>query len=389
MKNRNRNKGSVLLLALLTIVLLLVAGLGLLALGFQSRVYQIRTGADIAARCAADAGLTKALYEVNSLFADGELDGDLPAVYGVSLDGSNATYSYIVTKNGGLYNITATGNSLGSERTVSAALAVSSPFDWAMFTENGFELKNSARVDWYNNNSGDAPMKVGTNSTKAGAIDLKNSSYINGDVVVGPGADPDTVITLKNSSKITGEKYAMDSTYTPPSVTTPSWLGSQSSKGNITNSTTLYSSGKYNKIELGNSKVLTIAGDVTIYVKEIELGNSAEIKILQNGSLTIYLDGKLEGKNASGFNNVSEDAKKLKIYGTDKCTSVEFKNSSAFYGAVHVANAYVEVKNSGGIYGAIIAKTLEMKNSANFYYDTSLRTVTDLAGGLKIQRWKE
>ena len=52
-------------LVLLAVVILLVIGVGLLSLGLHGRSLAERTSAGIAARCAADAGLTKAIFEMN------------------------------------------------------------------------------------------------------------------------------------------------------------------------------------------------------------------------------------------------------------------------------------------------------------------------------------
>jgi hypothetical protein len=62
---RSKRRGTVLALAIVAILILFAVGVGLLGLGFQGRVYSFRTASDIAARCAADAGLAKALVEIN------------------------------------------------------------------------------------------------------------------------------------------------------------------------------------------------------------------------------------------------------------------------------------------------------------------------------------
>ncbi len=386
---QGKRKGAAVPLAMIAIMILLATGAGLLSLGGTARIYAVRTSSAIAARTAADTALTKGLHEINALFTDGQLGADLPSETDVELTGGNANYSYTITKDGSTYTITATGQSNAAQHTVEATVEVSSPFEWAIFAQNGFELKNGAVVDWYNNSPGDAPMKIGANSTDSAAIEIKNGAFVNGDIVVGPDGDPDTVVDVASGAEITGDIYATNSAFTPPDVAIPEWLSSLPFSEEIDGSTTLYTSAKYGEIGLGNSDVLTVAEDVTIYAEGIELGNSSEIEILENASLTIYLDGKLEGKNSSGFNNISQDPKKLKIYGTDQCTSVEFKNSSALYGTIYTTDASVEIKNSGDIYGAVISKSMEMKNAASFYYDVSLRTITDVTGDLEIKRWRE
>ncbi len=62
---QSKKRGSAIPLAVVAVVILLAMGMGLLRLGLNSRIFSIRTTSDIAARSAADAGLTKALFEMN------------------------------------------------------------------------------------------------------------------------------------------------------------------------------------------------------------------------------------------------------------------------------------------------------------------------------------
>lgn len=61
----SNKRGSAIPLALVAVMILLAMGVGLLSLGLSGRNYSSRTASGIAARCAADAGLTKALFEMN------------------------------------------------------------------------------------------------------------------------------------------------------------------------------------------------------------------------------------------------------------------------------------------------------------------------------------
>ena len=60
-----KNDGATLVLAICAVVLLLVIGAGMLSLGMQGQLTSIRTGSEIKARTAADAGLNQALYMMN------------------------------------------------------------------------------------------------------------------------------------------------------------------------------------------------------------------------------------------------------------------------------------------------------------------------------------
>jgi len=68
---RLMRRGAVLATATFLTMLLLVTGVGLLALGRTARIISIRTAADVGARGAADAGLTKAIWVMNKRLKSG------------------------------------------------------------------------------------------------------------------------------------------------------------------------------------------------------------------------------------------------------------------------------------------------------------------------------
>jgi len=390
---QSKKRGSAIPLALLVVVLLLAAGTGLLSLGLNSRIFSIRTASDITAQCAADAGLTKALFEMNEkLKAELWDDSTMPLGTNISLPNCDAVFSYTVT--GDLdsgYTIQSTGNSDQAQRTVSCTLQLQGSFEAAIFTEQYLYMKNGATVDWYNYDADNRDMQIGTNSTEPSSVVLKNTSIINGDIVVGMGGNPDDVI-VDNGATINGEIFTLTQIYELPPVTVPESLESSPSLGTIRDNTTITSSAQYSSIRLPANKKITIEGDVTLYITgDITLGNSAELQITDNASLTLYLGGDFEGKNSSMVNNLNMDPHKLKIYGLDSCTSIGFKNSSDLYGAIYAPNADVVMFNSADVYGAITAKSFEQKNSGTFNYDASLRevSVNDEVVYFTITNWHE
>jgi len=348
-----KKSGFAMPLAMLTVVLLFLIGTGLLALGLDRRVFSVRMASAMAARTAADAGLTKALYEMNNKLDIKPWDGNsLPLAANNALPNCNSIFNYTVSGDvfSG-YTIESVGTNNYSERRVQCALKLQGPFEYAIFGVQGFELKNSALIDWYNYDENDKNMKVGTNSTELDAITMKNSATINGDVVVGPGANPDDVIDLKNSATINGQTSSMSCESILSPVVLPEWLESSPSWGTLKYSDNVANSRRYEEIDLKNSQELNIVGNVTLYVAgDLILGNSAKINIDENASLVLYLQGRLEGKNSSAFNNETQDPKKLKIYGLDDCEEMSFKNSSEFYGVIYAPNADVTFHNSTDIY---------------------------------------
>jgi hypothetical protein len=382
-------------LAILAMILLLVTGGALLALGFQSRAYQVRTSSDIAARCAADAGLTKALYVINQQLQAGSLDDDnLPGETDVALGTSDSSFSYQISRQiDGTYLVQASGTSNRAQRTEQAVLTVSNPLDFAVLTVDGINMHNSSVVDWYNYTAEDSPMKVGTNSTDSGAVDLLNCVTINGDVAIGAGGNPDEVVSTHSGTVITGDVYAQTQSAALPSVSVPAYLEQMSSGGEINNNATLASSGKYDAIDLGNSKTLTVTGNVELYITgDLTLGNSAAIEVddsFPDSSLTIYLAGNLDSKNSSSVNNTTEIPYNCRIYGLDTCTKMDFKNSVDLHAVIYAPQADVVFHNSVDVYGAVIGKSLDFKNSSRLYYDASLRQASNQMTSLIVHRWKE
>jgi hypothetical protein len=390
---KSKRRGSAIPLVMIVVMILLAMGVGLLTLGMSGRLYSIRTASDIAARCAADAGLTMALYEMNEkLKVKPWNDSSLPGATNESLPYCNAFFSYTVTGNPSIgYTIESVGTSGNAERKVTCILKPQGPFEFAVFAEEGAGLKNSALVDWYNFGADDEILKVGTNSVASGAFTFKNSSTINGDVIVGVGGNTDIVIDDFGAT-ITGKTRAMTERNTLPAIAVPQWLESLPSSGTIENDYTVTNSAKYGSIDLKNNKTLLIDGNVILYVTgEIILGNSAEVQIDNDASLILYLGGDFEGKNSSTINNLTQNAKKLQIYCLDSCQNMVFKNSSDFYGVIYAPNAEVIMDNSANLYGAVVAKTYEQKNSAALNYDASLRnaSVNDEAVRFVVTHWHE
>ncbi len=396
-KMRSKRRGSVLASVLLSAVILFAIGTGLLSLSLHGQTLSIRTGKEIAARCAADAGLAKVVFEMNEkLKVKPWDDSTLPQATDEALPNCDATFSYTVTgdiESG--FTIECTGKSGQAERKVTCTLPLQGPFELAIFADAGIDMGSGAVVNWYNYTDDDENLQVGTSSIESGAIELKTGVTVNGDVVVGVGGDPDVVIDA-GWATIAGETYALSESYEWPTITVPEALQQLPSGGTLSSSTpTITTSGKYDGINLDNGAIVTIDGPVVLYITgQVIIKNSAELQVDDTNpdtSLILYLDGNLECQNTSAVNNQSRDAKKLKIYGLNGCQSMIFKNNSEFYGAIYAPNADVIFHNSADGFGAVAAKSFDQKNSATFNYDASLRDVSinDEAVRFVVKQWRE
>lgn len=393
-------KGFVLPVTVGIIVILILLGTGLLALGFTSRIQAIRHSEDIYARAAADSGVTQALYLLNKKLDD-ELVWDnstLNLIFATDehLDNSNEYYSFNVTGASGNFLITSTGVSGLASRTIYAETRIKSIFDYGIIVKTDIVLAPNSTIDSYNSLTGETglPMLIGTNSGDENSIIVQPGAIINADVHVGTDSDPSAVIN--NSGEINGEMEPMPQEYEFPPIIIPplAEIDTKIEAKNVTYTLNSGDSGRYKSIDIEqNGGVLEIIGDVVLYVTEdISLGNGSEIRITPGSSLTIYLEGDFEGKEESGVTNDTAAAGNFKLYGVGgEGQEIDLKAKDEFYGAIYAPNAALSIKSGGDIFGAFIGESFEIKSETAFYYDTALgdAAIDEVGTRLIIRNWRE
>jgi hypothetical protein len=402
---QSKRDGFAIATVLCVVVLLLIIGAGLLSVGMHQRMRSVRTSSEITARCSADAGLTKALAEMNKQLALKTWnDTSLPSVTDESLPNCDSTYSYNVSKitladGNDLYTIQSTGNSSRAQKTVNCTLEMKGIFEYAIYVAENLTLRSGTTISAYNQGADDPPLQIGTNSIEAGAVTCKTGVTIDGDIVIGPGGDPDVVINNTTEAAITGSTYPSLIKNKTPNINVPQVLADMVSSGAINSTTTLSSSAKYDNINLTGTSTdpnkidkVTVDGSVKIYVTgDLRLGNGDKVEILPNASLIVFLGGNLYIDNSGAINNLTKDPKKLKIFGLDTCTDIDFKNSGIFYGAIYAPEADIHLYNGFNVYGAVVGKSFTQDVNANFFYDMLLREVdvSEIGVHMVIKRWSE
>jgi hypothetical protein len=404
-KLQYKNRGSAIPLELIALILLTMMGMSLLSQGLNARVYSVRTSSDITAQCAADAGLTKALYEMNQkLQVKPWNDAVLPRIVNASLNDCDAQYSYIVKGDlGSGYVITSIGESGNATRVVSATLGFKGVFDHAILTKDTLILKSDTIIDAYNSKDltdTDFDLSIGSQKTDDSTIVLNNNVIVNGDVLVGIGGDPDTAIKDQGAT-VSGDKRASTILDPLPQIEPPDLPkkgASITAKGNTVTLTSL-DSGIYTAIDLQkgkNDSVLEISeGDVELYITgNIELDQGCDIVVKDGATLTIYVDGNIVCREGSGINTEAppEEASTLQLYATgDKQQSFDVKAKSEWTGVIYAPNADVLLYANGDAYGSIVADTFEFKAGGNYHYDEALREVTEEDEGVTftITQWNE
>ena len=386
---------------LCAVVILLVLGAALLSVGLHSRGLSVRTSSGIAARSAADAGLTEAFLAMNQkLQVQPWDDSSLPQVTSEILPNSDASYSYMVTGDlSNNYAIESTGKYGLEKKIISCSLSLQGPFQHAILSQGPLILKTGTLVKGYNSQDPwdtDIDVQVATQSTAPESVILYTGVVVDGDVAVGVGGSVDDVI--KDLGAQTQRKYALTKSIDTPAITPPS-LSYMGSKIDVHGNTVIIGpsdTGQYGEIEVRravNPGTLQVnGGDVILYITgDVRLGQECEIVIKDGATLVLYLDGDFVADNDAGINNES-DPTSLRIYGTStEEQTLMLKAKSESLGAIYAPNGIVTIVALSDVRGAVTAKSFEMKSGGNFYYDKALRYVTTDEDAVRfvITQWSE
>ena len=395
-KSRINQKGSILPLAVVMIVILALIGLGLLRLGLNARLQAIRSTSSLAARAAADAGLTQAVQMMKAkLISDGNSwnNSTLPAQTSpYSIAGNaygDASYTFNITGNPAAgFTINSTGTSANIQKTVHCLRVFKSAW-FGIGVKEGVTLKTNAILATIPDGG---ELKIQTNSTGANEVVLNSGVIINGDVVVGPGGNTDNIISIKQNADITGNAYPAGEPIsfkdvTAPTLPAPPWPAPDAN-GNII----LNSSAQYNGTIQIASTVKVKSNDPTnphviIYFPgNVTLKNGAKLVIAENTVLDLYVGAILRADYGSQITNdnipssgtptdaqITAAATSFFIYGTPTCSEINLGNSSDLYGAIYAPNANLTIFNSGNLYGAYVGnQSVEIKNSGGFYFVSAL-----------------
>jgi len=400
-----KKPASAMPLALIAVMILLAMGVSIMSLGLQGRIYSIRIASDITARCAADSGLTMALFEMNEkLHAKPWNDSKLPEATNVSLPYCDAVCSYIVTGDLSGYSITSIGKSGQAQRTVRATLELKGLFDNAVLTKVNLTLKSGTLIDGYNSLDAldtDTDADIATQSTSDSSITLNTGVAVNGDVRVGRGGNPDTAIKDLGAT-IAGFKYGATENDPLPQIAAPTdlfYMGTPIAAKGSTVTISPADSGTYTGIDLkstGQPGVLEVdGGTVELHITgDIEIGQSCEIVVKDGSSLILYVDSDIHCRESSGINieNPAKEAETLKLYATGQAAQYfDIKAKSEWVGVIYAPNADVDLYANGDVYGSVVANNFEFKAGGNYHYDKALKKVKVDDEGVRfvIKRWKE
>ena len=386
MKNK---KAIALLLALSLLVILIGLSAALLTRSISEGGSSRSSTRRSQAFWLAEAGLQRALWELNH--GDGNWSGwaALPISLSFTLTGVGE-YSVVITNaDGNSPTITSTGfipsasatDHVERSITLTVNKNTKNPFSYAGFGKSSVVAAGNSLFDSYDSSLGayggtniGTNANIGTNGSSAGAIDINDNTVVNGGASTGPGG----TVTIDPTATINGT-VSDNCSEILPRIRIPADASTAPSGGDYTvSSPQSLSAGTYqfSSISVSGKGVLTTTGPVTLYVTG-DLSVAGTGSIVVNDQTTIYVDGKIY-LAGNGITNTTQTPSNLLMFSTSTNTldGVYIAGNAAFYGAVYAPNASVEIAGNGQAFGAFVADALYVPGNGQIHYDEALTVIS-------------
>lgn len=358
---------------------------------------------------AAKAGIQDAIYHLkqdakwNTGFNKAFLQNS-QATYTMSFDKNQSTIPYstnnsqgpaaITGYNGrsvpaGMVHLVSLGNYGNGSRTEEALVSTrSSLFNSAVFVKNNINLNGTVSVDSFDSSVGPYSLtnqqsqgNIGTNSSEVGAVTLNGSTNVYGTVTVGSGGTESSSVDASPRSSY--QSFQVSNPLELPYLSPP--IGPNLGSVSVSTGTTNLSPGTYTNLNASGSAVIQLQEGTYVFTDDMSLGGKSMIVVpLGSGTVTIYV---LRNISVSGGTvvNLTEDPKKLLIYGGPETTSVRLSGDAAAYFGLYAPGAQITINGNGDIYGSLVGKDFTMVGNAGFHYDRSMSNIQVSTGTISVR----
>lgn len=431
-RGRASQRGSAMLVCLVFTTLILMAGLGSVAMATREQMAARQQSDQIVSRNVAEGGVDYAMWQLKQTptwrcagnpvaFTNAPLSVQ---VAGKTLTMGTYTVRPIQDLPDGNIQVTAdafaynAAGQPGSRRTISLLCysnTTNGPLSQGMFGKQRVQLNGNCDTDSYNSANaaygGDNRGYNGdirTNASNANAITLNGNSSVKGHVIFGPNTNlagkrfNGNVSINANDGNPADDMFAAPNTLTLPNISMPSggtnlntylgvpqgnvnWNGNQ----NITLPSGTYRTGYFNMNGNGD---LIINGDVTLIAEGYNFNGNAQIII--NGSLTVYSNGPVNFNGNVGNNPGGAWGDRVPrnfiVYGTPNCGSVKLNGNTEISGVVYAPNANVTWNGNVDFFGAVLGDSIDLNGNCKFHYDETLASlIGGSSGDYEARTWRE
>jgi hypothetical protein len=256
-----------------------------------------------------------------------------------------------------------------------------------LFANNKIKLKEAGIIDSYDSRLGEYDEwlgdrynrgqegHIGINNIEKERVVLEDMAKIYGDCHIGVGGDPSKVIKLEHGSEITGEIKVATEVKEIPGRLPPENLPY---RGEVVHAkdlgTVLNEDGFYKKLKLDDRGTTYVEGDVTICISDkLELKKETSLVITEGSSLTIYMGGEIQQEDSCQF--VNNDPTKLLIIGTPSADKFEWESNYDFHGVIYYPGLDFVVKRASDFYGSVIADEIQLEKESNLHYDKAVKDI--------------
>lgn len=376
LRYRRGERGTVFLLAMAILTVLLFLGASLIERAESNLARATADSRYARSFHLAEAGIHKALWELNQPSGWLSYQGQEPVSMGEGFfevtvspsPGERGVFTERLT-------VLSTGymRAPGNGRRLPAriqVIATKEPkyFAYAVYGKDKVTIGNgtvTVRADSYDSTMGEygpgntsAQADVGTGSTAANAVEILPQGEVHGSITVGAGAT-NPAGCVSNKGLITGMISAAQTPNYLPSITrVPPGAIELGDVWLEANQELVLSEGTYHATDIdvsGNAKI-TCNGKVVIYVDESSDPNTPEIRI-----------------GGNGFVNTSRLPSNLVLYCLSDVVRVDITGNGTFYGGIYAPQAAITL-GSGVVYGSLVGRTVTLNGAtAHVHYDEALR----------------
>jgi hypothetical protein len=274
-------------------------------------------------------------------------------------------------------------------------------FDWAIYSYEDLKFSSDYFIDSYNSEDGPYPGKGNANSNaNLGALgdgELGGNIQVYGSIELGGSITSNTpTVNGDNAEGNPNELIVGSDPTNPPSFPDSEMAAAQASNDN-SSITIIDDSGDSDSFSGGtvlyiesNSTAIFPPGDY--YFTEVEIGSNVEIRVDPEGEVRFYYENNDGDYFKIGsdlqLNVNTADPKNFLIF-TDTPGKLEIASYATIYAALFAPYSYLIVQSDYEWYGAVVGGFVEMQSSEDFHYDESLGNPTGSSGGVLVTSWVE
>jgi len=404
--NSPRNQGSVLLVAMGTVIVLGIILAAILALITQERHILARTAAWNTALPAAEAGIEEAMSHLR------QVQGGPRGVNGWQQNGASFVMTRYLTDTRytvGIDNSTPpTIISMGEtwcpnadkwiQRRVKITTTNMGVFHQGMVARRSISIGGGFLVDSFDssnpalstNGQYDQAKRndkggVASNSQEPGAITLSGGATIYGTIATGPTG---TVVSANNQSVgsetwvdsgkkgIEPDHYSMDMNVSFDPASLPYTGGQTPQPGKVNGVSYKYvlQDGidyQLATLDVKSTAAMYVSGKARLIVdKDIKGTGSGAIHIGTNASLEVYVKKGTVSLTGASILNDSGKAANFSLTGMSGLSEISF--SGNFIGTIYAPNTTLKLSGGGEVMGAIIVDEISARGNYKFHYDEAL-----------------